>query len=942
MGWIFLGLFAAFFLFSFLWGLLRGVARTRIRIISIAVSFVMAILCTVFLKSLLAGPWSMENLVVPLLNSFEITILGDLLNMSQTLNEVLLGCVGAIAAPILFVICFIVCSLITWIIYQVVALCMHGTLRRQNQGLRLKAVRLLPYAAVSALLLVMVLMVPVSVYSDIAPTVTDELTEAGILEGETADTVNQVLDDYVKPLDESFSMKAFRTLGGNAICDLFTDFKVRDKTTNLNDEVGIVTDFGCNIYRLSKSEFTQYSSEEASVILAVADSFDRSELLPVIVGEVVYNAADSWLKGDKFLDIEKPDMGGLFNPFFDTVLRILQKDAQNTDALQADIRTLAELISTLANHQIFAHLSDPTALLTQLDSAGALDEIINCLGKNQSMKVLIPEITNLGIRAMADSLGIPADNLAIYEDLLDDIAQSLNNIKSVEGEAARTEAMTKELQKAFDNAGIDTDDTLFSCYSASMVSDMLNGNVDKEIQGADVRAFFALYNVNTGNATVSSGKSEENLAGTVEIPADVLEGTVYENMSPAELANTGAAVLANVTKALSEVTTEGDKTVQEQATNIIKEAYSTLLGAESTALEQLESIVIEAPLPQETLDFASNLSSADAVGDMSSRITVDKLVVNAQDFLDNNNVDFDIQAEGEVIRAVVSAAGTVLGTTDPENINIEDIASSAGKIMDALSESGVFGEEQTKVLFNAVLQSEQVREVAGLDMKTANQLAEKATETKPGEKVNYTSTMETVSSSVQIVTQMGNGEEIKEEDLVDMIKNITPASAGMIEVYVTADRLVGYGVPEAYAGNGSKMIADIFSYLAHAELTEEEFNVEAKALNQILSIAMASSKDTTGKKLFGEILPEEGECINILMSSKAIQHSLKNNLTDGEKVTVMDPFGLSEKLHNLNNYEEEKAILLGELDKYHQNHPETDPLVLEALAAMFGVEIDVK
>ncbi len=938
MGWIFVGLFVVFFLISFVWGILRGVAKTRIRVAAVALSFVLALLLTAFLKTVLVSPWSMENIIAPALSTLEITLLQDLLGMSNTLNEVLMGCIGAIAAPLLFVVAFIICSLITWIIYTIVTLCFGAPLRHHNSRLHLKLVRLIPYAAVSALVLVMVLMVPVSVYADIAPTVTDKLTDAGILEGEAADTTNQILNDYVKPLNESVSVKTFRTLGGNAICESMTNFKVRDKVTNLKDEVGAVTAFGCNIFRLSKTEIAQYSSEEAAIILAVADSFDDSELLPAIVGEVVYNAAESWLQGEMFLTVEKPDLGELFDPFFNTILRVLQKDAQNTTALQADIRTLAELISTMAKHQVFGHLEDPNALMSALTAGGAVDEIIACLNKNDSMKVLIPEITNLGIRAMAGTLGIPANDIAIYEGMLGDIADSLNEIRALPTDSERTQAMTAELKTAFDNAGIVADDNLLACYSASMVNDMVDG-VDAQIGAQDVRAFFALYDLNAGNAVVSSGSKEENLAGVVEVDPDVLKGTIYEGMSSAQLAKTGAAALANVVSSLSKITEDtADATIAEQASAIIVEAYSDLLGEDNAAMQQLSSIVIEAPLSQDTLDFVSGLSSAESVGEISSRITVEKLVVDAQKLVDSVGGGIDVEKEVKVIRAVMDAATEILGSDNPEDMDLNSIASAAGKVMDALSESSFFGEEQTATLFNAVLQSEQVRDVAGLDMATANQLAEKATQVPEGEKVNYTATMNSVSSSITIVTQMGKGEEIKEEDLVDMIRNLTPSSAGMIEVYVTPERLVGYGVPEAYSKHSATMIADVFGYLGRTPMSEEQFSTEAKALNQILNISMAT-KDTTGKKLFGEILPEAEELITILMSSEAIKYSLDKNMTDGEKVTVVDPYGLSTKL---TNQEAETEEFLNALNAYHAHHPETKTLTLEALAAMLGFQVDLQ
>ncbi len=923
---------------AFLWGLLRGLAKTRLRTILIVVSGVAAVLSTLVAKQFIASEDFVNDVVAPALETFQIAGLDDLLGMSETLNEVLLGCIGAMFAPILCLLFFLVYSIITWVIFAIVSLVMGSSFRRQNERSHLKLVRVLILTVVHALVIVAIYMIPISVYTRIAPIVVDELAAADVFGEAEEDAIQSAVEDYVEPINDSVAVNSYRAMGGDALCNLVTDFEVKGTTTHLEDEVGAVASFGCNIFQLSQTEFQSYSSREAGIILAIADSFDHSELLPTIVGEVIYNASEAWLSGEDFLGVQKPDAGELFDPFFDALLRVLHNDAQNTPALQNDIRTLAQMISTLANHEIFAHLSDIEALMAKLDGAGAVNELITVLGSNDSMKVLIPEITNLGIRAIASTLGIPADATALYDEFMTDVADILNEVKQLEGQA-RIDRVTEELQSAFETAGIAIEPEMLDCYSASMVNDLVEQAAAADITAEDVQAFFILYAMNALDEEEEKTEEKQDgatdpvgMTGTFplgEEETNPFAGTIYENMTEEELAKTGAAVLANVMTQLTTLTTTDPAQLSQEVSGIVRDAYSELLDGKQETLDAIANVVLTEALSAERLAAAAGMQSPEALSEVTQRVTMEQLLIDAESAAQGITSE-TLESETKVVESIFAAATQMLGNLDGSTeLDLNSLASSVGQVLDALNGAGTFGDEKTSDLFKAVLQSEQVRNTTNMDMATATELANKATE---GD-VDYVKTMQTVSGSVSVVTKLGSGETINEEELVELIQTLTPQTAGMIEVYVTPARMVGFGLPEQYAQVSSKMIASVFGYLAEDAATN--FDAEAKALNHMLTIAMsAKSNSQSGKPLFGGILPSAEETVSTLMSSNAIGYSLISVLTDGTKVTSNDPFGLASRMvpNSVEEIEFTNAIRA-----YHQAHPETNVLVLEALAATFGM-----
>jgi hypothetical protein len=271
-------------------------------------------------------------------------------------------------------------------------------------------------------------------------------------------------------------------------------------------------------------------------------------------------------------------------------------------------------------------------------------------------------------------------------------------------------------------------------------------------------------------------------------------------------------------------------------------------------------------------------------------------------------------------------------------MDVATLATSVGTMLDSLQQTDAFGKDKTATLFTAVLQSETVRDTANLDMKTATQLAEKATE---GD-VNYSQTMGTIAGSVNIMEKLAEDGTITDEEMVDLIANLNPQTAGMIVVYVNADRLVENGVPEKHAPITSDLVKSLFTYMEKENL--QDYDKEAKALNQILKIALAA-KNSEDKALFSSApgaddgkLPTAKETVDTLMDSEAVRYALVDVLTDGTQVTLFDPYGFGKKVNE--NSKDYKAIETA-LTEHRAAHPEINDLVYESLAALMGVEVDL-
>ena len=110
---IFLVPIIVLFAITFLWGLLRGLSKTRFRAIMIIGSAVAAVITTLALKNYVQTESFVNVVFLPLLSvavpdGDVVEMIASFLGVSQTMNEVLLGVIGALLAPLICLACFLI------------------------------------------------------------------------------------------------------------------------------------------------------------------------------------------------------------------------------------------------------------------------------------------------------------------------------------------------------------------------------------------------------------------------------------------------------------------------------------------------------------------------------------------------------------------------------------------------------------------------------------------------------------------------------------------------------------------------------------------------------------------------------------------------------------------------------------------------------------------
>lgn len=890
MGAIFTAVLLLFVAVSVVWSVfVRKLMKTRIRSISVIACVVLALIGTVAVKDSVLDPNLIKGTLLPMVTSALPAEIAELINASTALLETAIGIPVALISPLIFVLLYVVLSILAGIVYLLVLLFGGRRLRKSKKNhVPYAKVRGLLWSVVSAAIALVAILLPVAFYGDLVDDVIGAVVETEVMDAETAGVLESACDQFVTPIVDSTAVQMFRVFGGDEMIAELSSFTVAGETIYLQNEIGALAGLAGDVMPLVSAGSPQnYGEKEADSLVAIANSFSKSKFLTSLASEAVYFFTDGMVNGDEDMMMADNEMfGGLIS----TMITIVHDDAKNSKQFTANIQTVAEMASALIKGGVLANMDDTDALMDELAGGSTIKNVIVILGKNNSMKCLIPEVTNIGIKAIANAIAVEEDADALYNELMNSIAADLNAVRDLD-DAQMVTALSPKLNEEFDYAGIVIDKKILDLYSVAMIEDLVKP-AKTDITAADVQGFFVTF------------------AWSVE---------QYDAND--DRANSAAAVLAQVVMGISELNDESETFAEDLAT-ILAQGGSDMLGTAEgdlydafvgvTLKKKIDATFIEGGKKVSKYDYAIQakfyttstlestvaLQNAQTMKEKSLLIFMDQIVIDVDEAV-KLLTDETVEVEAEAIGGIFSKAGSLMNDISGE-INIGTMATSVGAILNSLNDSICVGEERTTNLFIAIIQSHMVRDAAGMNIATATELGVKGTQKNAdGTPVDFEKTFKTISNTMDVLQNMNSGSEggMSEETLSTVLKDLNPQTAGMIESYITEERLTEeYGVSAELSSTAAPIISDVFGYMGSADMTEEECTKEAEALNDVMNlVTSASDKANSGESsetVFGgenSVLGKSADdTVKTFMSSESIKHSLNNNTQDLDQ----DPFGV--------------------------------------------------
>lgn len=966
------------------WGFLIGLGRTRVRFICTVASFVIALIAAFCVKGV------QYDQLAATLNSMlsgQSGIAAEIwafVQSSQPLQQAILATGGAILAPIVFLAVFLVLAIASWIVCGIVFLVL--TLLSRKKVSR-APIRIIVYAAAQVLITVFVLVTPISVYLGCASGLVDSAADMGLLK-ENVQSSGEIsvaeAKEAVDTANKTPLVATYRALGGKAFCNGLTSIKVGEQKSNLSVELEAIGSFASNIVKLTGSNIKEYGAEESQAIKGMTDCFGESLLLPTIAGEVIYGATDAWLdeSGEgKFLGIAKPTFKdsttAMFAEPFDHILEAFHADAKKTEALRADFTTLGNLVGILAQDGVFASMGDAStdALVSKLSSGTTIKSLVVELGKNASFKILISDLTNIGMRAIGSSLNIPENAEEIYAQFTGDIAEAMNTLLASEktNEEKKTELIS-EIKTAFAESGndLELEDEVIGLYADTLLTDFANYET---VTADDVAEFFQVFaEVNESSipdvAESASGNSVTTALGSFTLTEQKKEykSPVYAGKTLQELKeSTGAGLLANVMQGVANaaLVTETEEEFQEKVQAVLKESYKTYAvannqsesDAEAAASMFAASVTLTVTsVSEEQVAKTASMQSPETLKTVTVKITVEDLLVDAKAASESLNSEAAVENEANAIQNIFGSAGDIIGkVTSGEGMNdissLGEVAESLGAVLDHMSGTASVGESNTNKLVIAVFQSETVRNSANLDLKSATELGQAATEKNPdGTKPSFAETMGSITAGADIASKLSDpNATLTEQDVEELLKNMTPQTANMLKVYMTEERIKGFGMDDENVPITTELIQNLLTEMGDKQKYGDSYSEQTNGILTMFQMVSAVSKDGGEYAyLFNHTLPEgkvEGrlkltadEAVTAILDTDMVCNAIMNT-RENHPEWKNNPFGLSISQENREHvdYQATKTAI----ESYYAAHAAEDEALddrIYAIADFLGID----
>ena len=508
--------FFALIAIGILLGLKRGLIHSLLRLGAAILAALAAIPVTRALRETVAG--AIQTLLDEVLTNPTIQ---ELLAASPTAKELITVMPGSLAAPLLFFVVFLVMNFIFYMIYKILKrltvfskqLCAKTLFGKMHLGRLLGA----GVSLVASFIIVVCFFSPFAGYIAFADSIVTELEEVSI-EEELDATIVEVDETVLTPLSSCAAFTVSGAITKPIIFDPVMSCNVNGYKVVWSEEVAYLAETYATLTPILESgmDLATFSKTEADALRAFADQFDKSDLLPRMIAELLPAMAEKWNKGETFCGIENPanTASEQLQPLMHSLVDVLE--GTTYDTFSEDIHTVVELIATLAESGTFAMLgSDISAqdIVLTLSKPGLISGLIDTLYANERMQVLVTDIANLGFDAISESLAIPENDEAVRAQLTLELNDAVSKVESIEDYDQKIATLSTDIGNIFEKYGVETDKDTATLYAECIVG---TGPIATENGDDAMVDYFTII-----STAIDEAASEAYLSGAVFAKAPV-------------------------------------------------------------------------------------------------------------------------------------------------------------------------------------------------------------------------------------------------------------------------------------------------------------------------------------------------------------------------------------------------------------------------------------
>lgn len=347
--------------------------------------------------------------------------------------------------------------------------------------------------AVFGVILSSVIMSPITGTLNCAHELSCTVKENPVISGSVK--IGDDIDFLIEKYSSDGMSDMLHCFGGNVTYRMVSSSTLNDNRFSLVREIRAARDSlpdliaGVNVIK-NIGEAEPYQMDD---LLALPKKIKKSETAKSLSADFLSGASGKWLVGEPYMDIILPSVNEVIEPLLSEILYTCTSTTPKTVVRDAD--TLLR-IYVLAAESGILQSGNYEEIMAIISENELIDKICDILDDNPRMRHIEKTVRNMTLNAVASVIDDLKKNITEYQMLMDDLADSLNDLKGMSDEK-KLDVMTENALKYMKDYGVDVSDDVARVTAERMLEELSKeeGNITSE----RLMEFFDSYNLN--NAT---------------------------------------------------------------------------------------------------------------------------------------------------------------------------------------------------------------------------------------------------------------------------------------------------------------------------------------------------------------------------------------------------------------------------------------------------------
>lgn len=453
----------AVILTSVFYGMSRGMYKTAIRIVTVALSIFLSYhaieLITDYMHSLFVGQ-SVEGVITKVwpkyTQIFSENVRGIVNSFdAATVERILATLFVIIIIPLVFIAVFHIIKAITLVLYLII----HGILRVGKAKSPVSMIMGCLLGAIQGMLIVWATMMPIAGVAGIAADARDDLIndkDPAVSQNITAAYENYIDDVCANPV-----IKLVRGFGGDIMFTNIMTVNVGNDVVDMKKEAVVLAEVVADAYPMMDGSFSwaELRDKDKKAMTSVLEDVANDEYTANTVAGIMRGVSNAHGGGYFKFGFKEPLRG-----FMGEFIQVFS-DSDKTN-IEGDLRTFLDVYFILNDAHVLSHFggglteSTAEALLSSTDGdKKVITKVIDRLSENPRTTDLVTELTKFSLKLMAETSGnvLPGGTDAdkIYDDVKVGMVDVLANVNDPSiPEEEKRDAVKDSLNTTLINSGV--------------------------------------------------------------------------------------------------------------------------------------------------------------------------------------------------------------------------------------------------------------------------------------------------------------------------------------------------------------------------------------------------------------------------------------------------------------------------------------------------------